>query len=65
MARNFIRMFCVNNVNMAQVPTTNSTARQRVQKSRNNLLFGVHLFMLGSFVSLVGYLGMMCHHMLH
>ncbi|WP_158385313.1 hypothetical protein [Candidatus Nitrososphaera evergladensis] len=50
---------------MAQVPTTNSTARQRVQKSRNNLLFGVHLFMLGSFVSLVGYLGMMCHHMLH
>lgn len=47
---------------MAQVPTT----ARRVQKSNNNnnnLLFGVHLSMLGSFVGLVGYLGMMCHHM--
>ncbi|AIC14822.1 hypothetical protein [Nitrososphaera viennensis] len=42
---------------MAQVPAT----ARRVQKS--NLLFGVHLFMLGSFVSLVGYLGVMCHHL--
>jgi hypothetical protein len=48
-------------MHMAQASTT----ARRVQKSNNsnNLLFGVHLSMLGSFVGLVGYLGMMCHHM--
>lgn len=47
---------------MAQVPVTARDV-QRIS-GRNNLLFGVHLFMLGGFVSLVGYLVALCHHLI-
>lgn len=36
-----------------------------VKASIQKLSFAVHLSMLGSFVSLVTYLGVNCHHLVH
>ncbi|HVX02719.1 MAG TPA: hypothetical protein VHA09_06160 [Nitrososphaera sp.] len=50
---------------MAQIPAT--AKRKGVLKNsggRNNLLFGIHLSMLGAFVGLVSYLVALCHHLI-